>query len=386
MPLFRDRWSSPRSRYVAALVTGTLAAAVLTGAEPAAGGTVSQASTVTWRVVYSVKTGIVDLHSITAASRSDAWAVGTIKYQQNGPENVLVLHWDGSAWRRVAVPHPAGFIPWTVASASTSNVWIFGDDGASGPMALWFNGSTWQSTAPPSAVGGFGTGIFWDPTSPVVVSGPNVWADGFWTVTNPGYPNGANFIWNLNGHQWTYTRLVAALTGCGAITAAGSHVWLLAAPNAAIASCGTHPFQPELYASAGGTWQRVTNPENQISSLSWLAATPQGGLWLLARPARPSTDPWHLDYWNGVGWARRALPTSWDAVILPGSQLLPDGHGGVWIGEYAHWTGMHWVLPAQCSCNLMAMAVVPGSASAWSLGTPGYTPHASHILVYGPLP
>lgn len=92
------------------------------GASPAPSGTAQPH----FRVVYRIRSGIPDLLDVTAPTRTDAWAVGTIRYRQAGHDNLLVLHWNGSHWRRLAVPHPAGFVPSSIAASSPSNVWIFG--------------------------------------------------------------------------------------------------------------------------------------------------------------------------------------------------------------------------------------------------------------------
>ena len=64
----------------------------------------------------------VQLDSVTATSRTNAWAVG---YDHS---ESLILHWNGKAWRRVRSPtpvhSPAGQSPlYAVASSAADNAW-----------------------------------------------------------------------------------------------------------------------------------------------------------------------------------------------------------------------------------------------------------------------
>jgi len=74
-----------------------------------------------------------ELHSVTALSQTDAWAVGMVGNEDaDEPYRPLILHWDGTAWHRVAAPSPdAGGDPLAaVLARSAKDVWAVGYGGA----------------------------------------------------------------------------------------------------------------------------------------------------------------------------------------------------------------------------------------------------------------
>jgi hypothetical protein len=90
------------------------------------------------------------LQGVTATSASNAWAVGY--YQHSGAGfYTLILHWDGTSWRPVPSPNPAGDNDFLVSVAATSagSAWAVGgfNPGFNGEqsLVLHWNGSTWQS-------------------------------------------------------------------------------------------------------------------------------------------------------------------------------------------------------------------------------------------------
>ena len=64
------------------------------------------------------------LQDVSADSASDAWAAA----QNHGPGGAL-LHWDGTAWKRVAQPQLDGrpLSPDDVDALSPRDVWVLGD-------------------------------------------------------------------------------------------------------------------------------------------------------------------------------------------------------------------------------------------------------------------
>ena len=185
------------------------------------------------------------LSSIAAVSRHDVWAVGTIREPGSDPAlgitNPVALHWDGSTWTQVRVPH-AGAFPeslasvtarasddaWAVGTTADENAstnpglvyrwngtkwsesphpfigsgqnrltgvgapaagaaWIVGEDGGGTglPFALVWNGATWASDTLPTLPGDMGamSGVA------VLPSGEGWAIGGFWSSSSSG-PNG----------------------------------------------------------------------------------------------------------------------------------------------------------------------------------------------------
>jgi hypothetical protein len=103
------------------------------------------------------------LTDIDGASANDVWAVGNQGDDGNGGTLAgLVLHYDGTSWSEVKVPGTASDGTFNlptlqdVIALSANDVWIVGSvfswiDLKVVPLALHWNGSTWQRTVMPSA-------------------------------------------------------------------------------------------------------------------------------------------------------------------------------------------------------------------------------------------
>jgi hypothetical protein len=114
----------------------------------------------------------VQLTSISAASPSDAWAVGS------GAATTVVVRWDGRTWRAVPVNPSSALVTapqWSVVSAgSATSVWIAGSGSLLNQLvsvAAHWNGSTWTESLPGVEAGfllnisGDGSGGAWIPTA-----------------------------------------------------------------------------------------------------------------------------------------------------------------------------------------------------------------------------
>lgn len=105
--------------------------------------------------------GFPDLVSVSADSRSDAWAVGTTATPNDTP---LAVHWNGHAWDVVNVPCLQGAtvsagctsinVLTGVSAPAASNVWVSGYEEGSGlsfvPYVLHWNGKAWSLTKTPN--------------------------------------------------------------------------------------------------------------------------------------------------------------------------------------------------------------------------------------------
>jgi hypothetical protein len=128
------------------------------------------------------------LAGVAAVSARDAWAVGFTAPQPD-TANALILHWNGTSWRRV--PSPTGELALgSVAAVSARDAWAVGvDAGGSGyirTLILRWNGTVW--TRVPSPVGQL-SGV-------AAVSARNAWAVGFTNRT------GNTLILRWNGTRW----------------------------------------------------------------------------------------------------------------------------------------------------------------------------------------
>ena len=87
--------------------------------------------------------------AVAATSVRNAWAVG------GGPRTVI-LHWNGTAWKRVPSPSLAGSLS-SVAAISGGDAWAVGDTstqpGRGAPLILHWNGKAWRRVPSPNPNG-----------------------------------------------------------------------------------------------------------------------------------------------------------------------------------------------------------------------------------------
>jgi hypothetical protein len=180
------------------------------------------------------------LDSVSAASRSDAWALGS------DAAGNLLLHWDGRRWRAAGFPGFAAAYPGAVAAGPGQSAWLVGsvsNTAAISPILVerW-NGETWQKVATSLGRGQLDTvrvtpsGDVWVagtdaddapliayehggrwralPTPPISavndvlgITPSDVWAAG--NVFNIIAGIDAAYVCHWNGHSWTAVNVPA---------------------------------------------------------------------------------------------------------------------------------------------------------------------------------
>ena len=161
-----------------------------------------------WQRVASPSPGTgTALSAVAAASAGSAWAVGCTLdcFISSASPQTVILHWNGHAWKQVA--SPAGATTGAlngVAATSPGNAWVvgctghcFGPDAVPGTLIAHWNGSTWKKVAAPSPAGGSVlTGV-------ATRSPGSAWAVGYTRAS------GRTLILRWNGGTW---RRVASPT------------------------------------------------------------------------------------------------------------------------------------------------------------------------------
>src|SRR5205814_10075922 len=95
------------------------------------------------------------LTSISAASPTDIWAVGSWVTDPSGPQtSTLVEHWDGAQWSIVPSPSPGslGNDLFGVTAIAQDDVWVVGayfDEPGGKPLIEHWDGAQWQLVASP---------------------------------------------------------------------------------------------------------------------------------------------------------------------------------------------------------------------------------------------
>jgi hypothetical protein len=109
----------------------------------------------TWtRVSLRAPDKIGALNGVAATSASNAWAVGCAGhcFGPKATTHTMIVHWNGTRWRHVASPSPAGDSLLTAVAATTArNAWAVGYTRTSEKtLILHWNGTSWKQVPSPS--------------------------------------------------------------------------------------------------------------------------------------------------------------------------------------------------------------------------------------------
>ena len=221
------------------------------------------------------------LEDVTATSATNAWAVGYIS--GGGP---LILHWNGTAWKRSPLPsHARGRID-GVAAISATNAWAI-DGRSRANSQLWhWNGSRWSRVATPAIKGQteFLGGV-------TATSAKNAWAAG--TSFVPTTVTIRTVILHWNGVRWRRTP------SPNPPTIDGDGLFAVSASSADDAwAVGTNTAGPSLTEHWNGTsWRAVPAPG--CAALADVSVLPSGTAWAVG--SFGNQKPVILR-WNGTAW------------------------------------------------------------------------------------
>ncbi len=310
----------------------------------------------TWRLSYRL--GDSELFNVAAAGPRSAWAVG---YRTNGrgdPVSGLLLHWNGVRWRPQSFPYQRTFLPYSVASPSPHDVWMFPFSGASPAGALHWNGRSWTVLATPVL----------DSTG-LVLSDTDIWTGGSQDqgcASNPFGSRGCSVLAHWDGHSWRNYVLptdVPVIAGDSA-----SDVWAVGL------SWMPGPFQPgrpQAFRWNGSDWTQVPLSAARTANVQ-LAVASRSDVWISAIP--PGNHTACAMRWTGSRWVPFSGPPPAGNEVC-GTPYVPDGHGGLWFGPFEHWTGRKLVGPwpsfpfeGRDSVSVSAMTAVPDTSALWLTG------------------
>jgi hypothetical protein len=270
-----------------------------------------------------------------------AWAVaarpagaGPAGPRARGPERVVArkLPAAGSRqWRLSAMRHygaadrASGFS--AVVAPGPGSAWAFGGTNpgrASTPVALHWNGGSWQSAALPAGLDGF----LGDASAP---SARDIWAVSY----------GAGYVLHWNGirwqvaHRWPQEHLLSSVTALSP-----ADVWVFGTSTTGSHGMGTWHFN-------GRSWSRVRGLAGRIYRASAVSAR---DIWAVAA-TRPGG---YVEHYDGRAWQRvptapamaRAslddvLACSRHSVWIVGNQWARHGEGRLFL---AHFDGRRWAV------------------------------------------
>jgi hypothetical protein len=318
------------------------------------------------------------LDSVAATSARNAWAVGQAGPAFSSKPRTLIARWDGTAWKPVPSPNPAGggsLYGVTVTSARSG--WAVGESGsATGTrtktLILHWNGATWSQVPSPTPAGG---GTLYGVTA---ASARSAWAVGW------AYRGSKTLILHWNGTVWT--RVPSPTPAGGAIL---SSVAATSASSAwAVGWASFNPNAKTLILRWNGTaWTRVPSPDPVGSSaLGGVEATSASSPWAVGCTACGSRNEKTLVVrWNGTAWTQVPSPTPAGGAFLnavtatSASSAWAVGATGSGAGLrhktlILRWNGTTWTrLPSPSPAGgaiLFAVAATSGP-NAWAVGQTG---------------
>ena len=204
------------------------------------------------------------LADVAEISPNDAWAVSI------SGSKTLIVHWNGTSWRRVPSPSPRNSILTGVSASSARDVWAVGTSGISKTLILHWNGGAWKQVASPRIAA---------PAAVVrvaAISANDVWAT--------GSSGRGTLILHWNGTGWTRTPSPAARSGAaliGVSATSARNAWAVGSTGGVVAARG----------GADGPAAMVTG----------------GARWPGAVSLAPRVRPLIL-HWDGTVWKRVHIP------------------------------------------------------------------------------
>ena len=264
-----------------AVAPAVSAARAALGAARAAPGPARAAGSATRGLLYGVST----------TGARNAWAVGAGGADPFGPHSpVLIMRWNGTAWKRVPVPgFHRGSALLSVTALSARNAWAvgeydadFGGDTSGRLLILHWDGRSWTRVPGPDPRGhGALDGV-------AAVSARDIWAVGMTEA-------GQSVIIHWTGAAWRRVRAPAGSAGFMGVTASKAGVWATSSDNAG---------RFLIARWNGRSWRRMPVPPGQ-GLLEGVTTSAAHGGWAVGTRGVPAPDgkPHSaILHWNGTRW------------------------------------------------------------------------------------
>lgn len=210
--------------------------------------------------------GNVQLWAVAGLSANDAWAGGTQRMQVNGGwvnQQLLVEHWDGSAWTVMNAPLPptsvgagyGGAHVYDIAALSANDVWFVGrwvgpypgTSSTQPPLTMHWDGNDFE-LVPAPVLGG---SCVLEAIS--AVSPSDIWAVGNVSSATTPYP----YVLHWDGSLWSHVVIPPAGVYTGVVDVlalSASEVWVSAY------RATTSGNLPVLLRFNGTSWSQTTPP------------------------------------------------------------------------------------------------------------------------------
>jgi hypothetical protein len=360
----------PGLRVSAALAAAALIAAAVPTASPAAAVTrrATAARPPAWRVVRVPSSVVLpaDLADVSASGPANAWAVGAdaeTGFQKGAP---LILHWNGRAWSKVALPGVLrpGFLG-SVSAGSRSDAWALGTD-RSGAVLLHWNGRRWRTVGFP----GERTATM---MSVAAAPGGRAWMVG-WRNETSGVTAILVELWNGTAWHIVPTRLGQGTLSKARVSANGD-VWAVGSDV---------NFFPLIAHEHRGAWTSFPRPP-EPTGLNDVLGKSAHDVWTVGIILNQREYVPTISHWDGRAWTTVLVPDP-AKFITQDLSISPDGSGRPqWVGAeaglphpsatlYAYYNGTAWVgvrgataLSGVFDASTVT-AHIPGTNAAWGVG------------------
>jgi hypothetical protein len=373
-----------------------MAAALATGTPPAQAALSHRPGASKSDTISSFTT----LLGVSADSTTDAWAAGYYNNSSDVPVP-LTEHWNGTAWKKVNAPDPAGATQLYIAGVSADSVtdaWAVGDYQTSSspqlPLTEHWNGTTWKKVKSPTPSGATLTSL----NGVSAVSATDAWAAGYYDSSGDQLPLTVHW----NGTAWKKVT-VPAPSGATSISLQG--VSAVSATDAWAAGDylnSSNVWEPLILHWNGTTWTQaaVTAPSGgSFTTLNGVSAVSATDAWAVGNYTNSSGTPVPLtEHWNGSAWTQVASPAPRGAqnTYLQGVSAVSaadawavgdSGNGsGVQSPVILRWNGTTWKQvksPAPSGATVTSLNGVSADSAtdAWAAGNYGNSSGVSESLI-----
>jgi hypothetical protein len=343
-------------------------------ATTAARAAVAAGSGPSWRIVRGAVLAPNNvLNGVTVVSSRLAWAAGV---QGFSPANItkfpgrpVIERWNGRRWSAARLPStwPGGLGP--IAASSATNAWALGQEssGLKDHLLHW-NGHVWRDSRYPGPQGTISGNLG-------LTAAPGGRA---WLITTTGAGSAQIFGHTATGwRQQAYTCLSGHCNLYQIEARTGSDAW--AVGNYVTGLTGG----PLALHWTGRAWRVTRVPYVAQGYLTGVFAASATSAWAVG--AVFQTSQMLLYHWNGTAWRKVQVP----AALTPPSLgeltgITGDARGHLWIydfgpqtaglAQYLHHSAGKWtlvqgaVIAGQTQVTVRAVATVPGTSVAWSVG------------------
>jgi hypothetical protein len=339
---------------------------------------VAAASGPSWRIVRGAALSPNNvLNGLAVVNKTLAWAVGSQGFSSNGvrPGRPVIERWNGSRWSAARLPSTWKGGLSDVAASSATSAWALGQD-VSGTRQhlLHWNGRVWQDARFPGPQGVFGGNLG-------LTAAPR---DHAWLITSPSNVASAQIFGRVRG-RWRQQRYTCPSGMCNLYqirARTAGDAW--AVGNYSTGLTGG----PLALHWTGSAWRVTHLPYVQNGYLTGVFGASATSAWAVGAVFQSSQML--LYRWNGTAWRQVQVPVALTAPNLGElTGITGDARGHLWIydfgpqtagvAQYLHYSGGKWsvvqgaVIAGQTQVTVRAVATVPGTSAAWSVGL-GFVP------------